>query len=109
MEDLRRELRGFPDSMSINITAAATGATYTAPEDGWVNFIRTATAVGQHITLMVGGNTASTAVIANSCIAGAATSVLCTHVPVSKGQVVTITWSAAGTLGGLHFVPTKKI
>jgi hypothetical protein len=86
---------GFPSNRYIDLTLGASGTTYTAPANGYVYFSRTATAAGQYIILASN--------IAIKTTAASASQMLQAYLPIRKGEVFTLNYTAA-TAGVLRFV-----
>lgn len=86
---------GMPSNRYIDLTLGASGATYTAPANGYAYLSRTATATGQYIAL--------SSTIAIKTIATAKSQSLEVFIPVKKGNSFTVNYTAA-TLGTFRFV-----
>lgn len=86
---------GMPSSRYIDLTLGATTSTYTAPANGYVYFTKRATAVGQFVSIAL-----EVATVANLAALGAATTsndICRCYLPVKKGQVFAVGYTAAGT------------
>lgn len=90
--------QSMPSDKYLNLTLGATGATYTAPTDGYYTLSKAATASGQYINMINGSNGISSGTVAT----GAMDCRL--FMPVSRGDVVTINYTTAGTTGVFRFV-----
>ena len=89
--------QAMPSSRYTNLTLGADNTTYTTPADGFVVFGKGATASGQRIGLL--GPTVGSVIYSS-----AASQSLEVYIPVSKGDVVTIRYTAAGTTNTFRFV-----
>lgn len=92
----------FPSSTYENLTLGSTGSEYTAPANGWFVLYKTAASSSQQISLEVQGNG-----IASKCIAGGNNQPLMIHVPVKKGDIMNVYYSASGTTNYFRFVYAK--
>ena len=89
----------MPSGRYTNLTLGASGASYTAPADGYIYLNKTASAVNQIITIINDSNgmrVSDTSVTASGWIA--------TYLPVSKGQSIRITYTAGGTTNAFKFI-----
>lgn len=89
----------MPSSNTQAITVGASGATYTAPADGYVVFTGLATAAGQFV--YIGSPTFDNVAFKSSAV-GNGEYIIFT-IPVSKGQVFTVNYNLGGTKS-LNFV-----
>lgn len=89
----------MPGSNTLAITVGASGATYTAPADGYVVFTGLATAAGQFV--YIGSPTLDNVAFQSSAV-GNGEYIIFT-LPVSKGQVFTVNYNLGGT-NTLNFV-----
>ena len=90
--------QSMPSNRYTDLTLGATGATYTAPADGYYTIAKAATALGQYINMINGSN----GICADSVATGAMDCRV--FIPVSRGDVVTINYTTAGTTGVFRFV-----
>lgn len=91
--------QAMPSGRGIDLTLGASGASYTAPADGYIYLNKTASAVNQIITIINDDNgmrVSDTSVTASGWIA--------TYLPVSKGQSIRITYTAGGTTNTFQFI-----
>lgn len=89
----------MPSSNTQAITVGASGATYTAPADGYVVFTGLATAAGQFV--YIGSPTFDNIAFQVSAV-GNGEYIIFT-IPVNKGQVFTVNYNLGGTKS-LNFV-----
>lgn len=88
---------GLPSSSRYQaLTLGSSGASYTAPANGWVLFSKQVTASGQYIQ-------ANHAQFANNAIASASGQTLMLIIPVLKGTF-TVSYNAAGSTGSFKFI-----
>jgi hypothetical protein len=87
-----------PSNRYVDLTLGASGTTYTAPADGYLTINKSATAAGQYINFINGSNGMNCNVIAPSALP------LRLFMPVSKGDVITINYNAAGTTTMFRFI-----
>lgn len=91
-----------PGNKYDTITLGASGSTYTAPDDGYANFNILSTAAGQYIKLVSSKGWISTAL-------APAASLETTLMPrVGKGEVITYTYTLAGTKNCKFFYTQAK-
>lgn len=93
---------GMPSDVYDDLTLGASGATYTAPADGWFTFNKKTTAADQYGNLVNetnGMNTTLSFPTSNSNIR--------VYLPVKRGDVVKCSYSAAGSLVWFRFVYAK--
>ena len=90
--------QAMPSGKYLNLTLGTTGATYTAPVDGYYTLVKSATASGQYINMINGSNGISSDSIATGAMDCRV------FMPVSRGDVVTINYTTAGTTGTFRFV-----
>lgn len=91
--------QAMPSDRYVDLTLGASGASYTAPADGYIYLNKTASAVNQIITIINDDNgmrISDTATTASSWVA--------TYLPVSKGQSIRITYTTAGTTNAFKFI-----
>ena len=89
----------MPSGQYEDLTLPASGGTVTAPADGWIVFQKQVNASGQHISLL---NQTSSVSIDN--IAVGSTNKPQVYLPVMKNDIITIAYTAAGTLEKFRFV-----
>lgn len=94
---------GFPTSQYDDLTLGASGTTYTAPADGYVYLWKASNAVNQYITLT--NNSNGLAIHQWSPLSGGGCA---GYVPVKKGDIVTITYTAGGSTNMFRFIYAQK-
>lgn len=82
--------QAMPSGTYTNLTLGASGASYTAPADGYVTLIKAATGVRQYIEMSTGQLFANMAAIYSGQL-------LYATIPVSKGASFTIYYNAGGS------------
>ena len=87
----------MPSNSYVDLTLGASGASYTAPADGWVSLVKTATAINQFISL-------STPTISTVCIAPLANAGLGLFLPVKQNDTFYTTYDAGGTTNHFRFI-----
>ena len=86
----------MPSSTYDTLTLGASGATYTAPADGYFVFLKNSTAAGQIVDMSImTGTTANTYRLQTVSIASG--SYCIQTVPAQKGAVLTVNYTLAGT------------
>lgn len=90
--------QAMPSERYSNLTLPATGGTITAQADGYLTVNKSATAAGQYINFINGSNGMNCNTIAPSALP------LRLCMPVSKGDVITINYDAAGTTTMFRFI-----
>lgn len=90
--------QAMPGTKYSNLTLPASGGTITAPADGYLTINKSATAANQYINFINGSNGMNCNVIAPSALP------LRLYMPVSKGNVITINYDAAGTTTMFRFI-----
>ena len=97
---------GFPSAELDNLTLPTSGQTYTAPADGWLCLGKRSTAPGQYIALIAYDSTYTTEIFRDvkTPMGAADENVM---LPVSKGMVVRVSYSADGTTNFFKFVYAK--
>ena len=91
--------QAMPSGKYIDLTLGASGSTYTAPANGWVSICKKATAVRQLV--LTYNQTTNLGVETNATSEDTA---IRHFVPVRKGDVFTVIYSAAGTLNYFRFI-----
>lgn len=93
----------------INLTLGASGTTYIAPDDGWIYIRKQATAASQYIVLIKNFITGSDSTKEADVMWAQAPSDLYVNMPVSKGEIFGVNYTAAGTSANnfFIFVPTN--
>lgn len=89
----------MPSNRYENLTLGASGASYTAPADGYIYLNKSATAANQSITIINDSNGMRT----NDSATGSGIWVA-TYLPVSKGQPIRITYTTDGTTNVFRFI-----
>lgn len=82
--------QAMPSSRYVSLTLGASGATYTAPADGYFALSKATTADGQFIQLGSFGG------VSSFCWSGSQYNACATSIPVQKGQTITIDYTAGG-------------
>ena len=90
--------QAMPSGTYTNLSLGTTGSTYAAPADGYLTINKSATAAGQYVNFINGSNGMNCNVIATSALP------LRLFMPVSKGDVITINYDAAGTTTMFRFI-----
>lgn len=95
---------GMPSDNYDDLTLGASGATYTAPANGWFIFRKTATGAGQYIgATNLGKN--GTSNIADSCIFATGNGAqLAVTIPAKKGDIIGYGYTTAGATITFRFV-----
>ena len=76
----------MPSNRSINLELGASGATYTAPANGWYYLSRTSTGASQYISLV--------GQVATNKISTGSGQLLQDYIPVLRGHTVKVTYNA---------------
>lgn len=90
--------QAMPSDRYIGLTLGASGATYTAPADGYIVLIKEATSVGQYVEMWSGGS------ISTQAQASANGQYLYNYIPVSKGASYGVNYTADGSTIRFRFV-----
>ena len=90
--------QAMPGNLYIDLTLVATGGTYTATADGYFTISKAATASGQYINFVNNTNGLNVNSIAASALNCRLT------IPVSRGDTITVNYTAAGTTNMFRFV-----
>lgn len=90
--------QAMPGNSYVDLTLVSTGGTYTALADGYFTISKAATASGQYINFVNNTNGLNV----NSIAAGAMNCRL--TIPVSRGDTITVNYTAAGTTNIFRFV-----
>jgi hypothetical protein len=85
--------QAMPSGKYIDLSLGASGATYTAPANGWVIFRRTSNASGQFLQLV----NESSGKLQHFIYSSAANQILGASIPVKKGDLVVIGYTVAST------------
>lgn len=93
--------QAMPGSRYSELTLGTSGSTYTAIADGYLTLNKSATAAGQYINFVKNVNGMNCNAIAPSALP------LSLYMPVSKGDVITINYDAAGTTSWFRFIYTN--
>lgn len=88
--------QAMPTSRYIDLTLGATGATYTAPADGYITLIKASNNVQQYIEISTGQVFANM----NAHFSG---QLLYATIPVSKGAIVNVNYNAGGSTNRFRF------
>ena len=88
---------GYPSSTSTSLTVGSSGASYTAPADGWVNFGKSAGGTGALYVYI-----SSNGVAVQGRTYGSSTGYPQVLLPVCEGNTFTINYSCTGS-GSLNF------
>lgn len=95
---------GMPSSKYINLTLGASGTTYTAPANGFVDFIRTCATVNEFVA-MVTISENGVELLHTKSTAGSAGNTANIYAPVKKGDSFKIVYTATGTtINSFRFV-----
>ena len=88
----------MPSSKYIDLTLGASGATYTAPANGWITLSKNSTATNQYIRFE---STNSLGITIRSVQSG---SELTSFYPCNRGDIVTTSFTATGATNYYRFV-----
>ena len=88
--------QAMPGGRRIDLTLGASGTTYTAPADGYVFFVKTATAAGQNVRV--------TCQLQTEAIAQANGNWLRAWIPVRKGDGFVVFYNAGGATQTFAFI-----
>lgn len=91
-----------PGSKFDTITLGASGSTYTAPDNGYINFKISATAANQYLTLI----SSKGWILTGAAVANAYDVSFMQY--VSKGEILTYTYTLAGTKNCKFFYTQAK-
>ena len=89
----------MPSDKYIDLTLGASGATYTAPADGYYYLRKQATAAGQAFEV---GKTDGLYTVTNT--AGVNQNWCSDIIPVKKGDIIYISYTLAGTTAAFRFI-----
>ena len=93
----------LPSGQYIDLTLPAHQGTVTAPEDGWLYFAKMSTGGGQSVALSVYNADQTAIVLAATDALSSSNATGNVFVPVTKGAVVQVYYSAAGALAAFRF------
>ena len=93
---------GMPSDTYVDLTLGASGTTYTAPANGYFNVAKLASASGQFLSMFGKGN-----LFAVQTTSTASNNKLGNLVPVLKGDTITITYNAGGSVEIFRFIYAK--
>ena len=88
----------MPSDKYIDLTLGASGTTYTAPANGWVDFIKNSSGAGQVINLSTNGK------IGFQIVSTASNQALRVALPVLRGDKFVCSYTAGGTTPNFRFV-----
>ena len=88
----------FSSSKYIDLTLGVSGSSYTAPANGWVTFVKRTNRANQFVELGIPNG------IRFRDSEGESSSAALTSLPVKKGDIFYITYTAGGTLTWFRFV-----
>lgn len=91
--------QAMPSDRYVDLTLGASGASYTAPADGYIYLNKTSTGVGQNISIINDSN----AMHSNNSATYSGDWVSA-YLPVSKGQAVRITYTTGGSTNSFRFI-----
>lgn len=91
---------GMPSSTYVDLTLGASGATYTAPANGWFSFSKQTNGTNQYLSI-------KTDLLGTEVKAPSSGSGLTTFIPVRKGDVITVWYNAGGTTNYFKFIYAK--
>ena len=89
--------QAMPSNKYIDLTLGASGSSYTAPADGYVAFSKYATAANQNISITCNN-------FISFAWAHAGSINIFVWMPVKKGDVFNVGYSAAGTYSSNYFI-----
>lgn len=92
---------GMPSDTYIDLTLGASGSTYTAPSNGYFCLNKNKTSQTQYIALI---NTSMTMGVWSNGNPGASEGMAYTYLPVKRGDIVNVVYSASGTVNYFKFV-----
>lgn len=92
---------GMPSNTYINLTLGASGSTYTAPSNGYFCLNKNKTSQTQYIALI---NNSMTMGVWSNGNPGASEGMAYTYLPVKRGDIVNVVYSASGTVNYFKFV-----
>lgn len=91
---------GKPSSKYVDLTLGSTGATYTAPGDGWVYINKVAGTANAYVSLQ---NNSTAALGVTHHVPG--TGNTCRgFLPAKKGDVIAVSYNATGTTNTFRFI-----
>ena len=85
---------GMPSSRHVNLTLLASGSTYTAPANGWLEIRKSGS--DQEYIKFTG--------LIETCASASGSNVISLFVPMKKSDTVTLTYTASGTTHVFRFV-----
>ena len=94
----------MPSSKYINLTLGTSGATYTAPNNGYLVLAKTSTGAGQYILLDNTSVGMSAQIIAQS-----ASQQIMTYIPAKKGDSLQISYSTGGATNAFKFIYAEGV
>ena len=92
---------GMPSNTYIDLTLGTSGLTYTAPANGYFCLNKNKTSQTQYIALI---NTSMTMGVWSNGNPGASGGMVYTYLPVKRGDIVSVVYSASGTVNYFKFV-----
>ena len=92
---------GMPSNTYIDLTLGTSGLTYTAPANGYFCLNKNKTSQTQYIALI---NTSMTMGVWSNGNPGASEGMAYTYLPVKRGDIVNVVYSASGTVNYFKFV-----
>lgn len=95
-----------PGNYTSNLTWGASGAHYTAPDDGWIVAARVSSAGSQFLAIETYNPELTKNIMLSYIFSTAAGQQVAATIPVSKGQVIIIQYTLP-TAAEFHFVYAK--
>lgn len=92
---------GMPSNTYIDLTLGGNSSTYTAPANGYFCLNKNKTSQTQYIALI---NTSMTMGVWSNGNPGASEGMVYTYLPVKRGDIVSVVYSASGTVNYFKFV-----
>ena len=91
---------GFPSNRYIDLTLGASGATYTAPANGWFTISKLTGSTNQYINFV----NSSAGGLSISSLLPSSSSTIRLFIPCKKGDSVVCNYSASGTTNAFRFI-----
>ena len=93
----------MPSSVYDDLTLGASGATYTAPANGWIVLAKTS---GSNTSQYISIKNTNTG-LESYCVTNTTSNVLAGHIPVAKNDITTVFYTATGATTCFRFIYAK--